>query len=102
MDIMKIKNKKMLQQFEAFYKKYSKAKTEAMEYALLKDFTLSLSLDELLAWNGFVGEKLSKATNDSVKNGLTDEDHVWFKQQFAKFDALEAVIRPNAEQRRAA
>jgi hypothetical protein len=92
----------MIQKFEAFHKKYSEAKTETMQYALLKDFTLSLPLDELLAWNDFVGEKLNKATKEAIKKGLTEEDHVWFKQQFAKFDALEAIIRPNAEQRRAA
>jgi hypothetical protein len=92
----------MIQKFEAFHKKYSEAKTEAMQYALLKDFTLSLPLHELLAWNDFVGEKLNKATNEAIKKGLNEEDHVWFKQQFAKFDALEAMIKPNAEQRRAA
>jgi hypothetical protein len=50
-----------------------------LEYALLKDFTLSLSLDELLAWNDFIGEKLSKGIRESIKKGLTEEDHVWFK-----------------------
>ena len=92
----------MVQQFEAFYNKYAKAETEAAQYALLKDFTLSLSLDELLAWNSFLDAKWQKSINETLKKGLTEEDKAWFKNQFAKFDALEAIIRPNAEQRRAA
>lgn len=90
------------QEFEAFYKKYAKAETEAEQYALLKDFTLSLSLDELLAWNDFVDAKWQKSIDATLKKGLTEDDKLWFKQQFAKFDALEAIIKPNAEQRKAA
>jgi hypothetical protein len=92
----------MVQQFEAFYNKYNKAETEAVQYALLKDFTLSLSLDELLAWNNFVDAKWQKSIDETLKKGLTAEDKAWFKQQFAKFDALEAIIKPNVETRRAA
>jgi hypothetical protein len=92
----------MVQQFEAFYNKYNKAETETAQYALLKDFTLSLSLDELLAWNNFVDAKWQKSIDETLKKGLTEEDKAWFKNQFAKFDALEAIIKPNAEQRRAA
>ncbi len=92
----------MVQQFEAFYNRYKKAETEADQYALLKDFTLSLSLDELLAWNSFVDAKWQKSIDETLKRGLTAEDKAWFNQQFAKFDALEATIRPNAEHRRAA
>ena len=91
-----------VQQFEAFYKKYAQAETEAAEYALLKDFTLSMSLDELLAWNDFVDAKWQKSIDATLKKGLTEDDKLWFKQQFAKFDDLEAIIRPNAEQRKAA
>ena len=91
-----------LQQFEAFHKKYAQAETEAAQYALLKDFTLNLSLDELLAWNDFVDAKWQKSMDVTLKNGLTEDDKFWFKQQFAKFDALETLIHPNAEQRKAA
>ena len=45
-----------LRKFEAFYKQYCEMQTEAMQYVLLKDFTLSLPLDDLLAWNDFMGE----------------------------------------------
>jgi hypothetical protein len=92
----------MVQQFEAFYNKYNKAETETAQYALLKDFTLSLSLDELLAWNNFVDAKWQKSIDETLKKGLTEEDKAWFKNQFAKFDALEAIIKPNVETRRAA
>jgi hypothetical protein len=92
----------MIQQFEAFHNKYAKAETETAQYALLKDFTLSLTLDELLAWNSFIDAKWQKSINETLKQGLTEDDRAWFKQQFAKFDALEAIIKPNAEQRRAA
>jgi hypothetical protein len=88
--------------FEAFYKKYTQARTEQLQYALLKDFTLSLSLDELLAWNNFVDAKWQKSINESIKKGLTEEDHVWFKQQFAKFDTLAATLNPPTEHRQAA
>ena len=91
-----------LRKFEAFYKKYCEMETEAMQYALLKDFTLSLSLDELLTWNDFIGKKLSKGIKESIEKGLTEEDHVWFKQQFAKFDTLEATLKPTSEHRQAA
>jgi hypothetical protein len=89
-------------QFEAFYKKYAKAETEAAQYALLKDFTLNLSLEDLLAWNNFLDAKWQISINETLKKGLTEEDKAWFKQQFAKFDDLEAIIRPNIEHRRAA
>ena len=92
----------MKQKFEVLYKEYCALETEAMQYAWLKDFTLGCSLEELLAWNDFIGEKLKRGTNEAIKNGLTEDDKLWFKQQFAKFDALEAIIRPNAEQRKAA
>ncbi len=46
--------------FETFYAVYNKAETETEQYALLKDFTLSLTLDELLAWNKFVDDKFSR------------------------------------------
>jgi hypothetical protein len=91
-----------IRKFEAFYKKYCEMETEAMQYAVLKDFTLSLQLDDLLAWNDFMGKKLDEGINEAKKQGLTEDDRAWFKQQFAKFDALEAIIKPNAEQRRAA
>jgi hypothetical protein len=92
----------MEQKFEAFYNKHAKAETETVQYALLKDFTLSLSLDELLAWNEFIDSKWQKSINESIKKGLTEEDHVWFKQQFAKFDTLEAILKPTSEHRQAA
>ena len=91
-----------VQEFEALYKEYCKLETEAMQYAWLKDFTLSCSLEELLAWNDFIGRKWDKDIEELLKKGLTEDDKLWFKQQFAKFDDLEAIIRPNAEQRKAA
>jgi hypothetical protein len=92
----------MEQKFEAFYNKHAKAETEAVQYALLKDFTLSLSLDELLAWNEFVDSKWQKSINEVLKKGLTEEDKVWFKNQFAKFDILEATLKNPTEHRQAA
>ncbi len=86
------------QKFELFYKKYSATTDEAQQYAVLKDFTLGLSLDELLAWNNFIDEKWQKLVDKSKNSHITDEDRVWFRQQFAKFDALENTFRPlNAE-----
>jgi hypothetical protein len=92
----------MVQEFEVLYKKYTELETEAEQYAWLKDFTLSLPLSDLLAWNDFIGEKLDRGIDEAIKKGLTEDDKLWFKEQFAKFDALEAIIRPNAEQRKAA
>ena len=92
----------MKQKFEVLYKEYCELETETAQYAWLKDFTLSLPLSDLLAWNNFIGEKLRKGTDEAIKDGLTEDDKLWFKQQFAKFDDLEAIIRPNAEQRKAA
>lgn len=92
----------MVQKFETFYNTYIKAETEVAQYALLKDFTLSLSLDELLAWNSFVDSKWQKSINETLKKGLNEEDKVWFKHQFAKFDTLEASLKPTSEHRQAA
>ena len=91
-----------VQEFEVLYKEYCTLETEALQYAWLKDFTLSLPLHDLLAWNNFIGKKWDKDIEELLKKGLTEDDKLWFKQQFAKFDALEAIIRPNAEQRKAA
>jgi hypothetical protein len=92
----------MIKKFEAFYKKYAQTETEVEQYELMKDFTLSLSLDELLVWNNFIDEKLQKSIQITLKKGLTEDDNVWFKQQFAKFDALETILKPNIAQRKAA
>ena len=102
MVILKHNNKMKIQKFESFYKTYALAKTEKAQYSLLKDFTLSLSLDELLTWNDFVYEKWQKAFDKLLKNGLTDEDRAWFSDQFAQFDVLEASFKTPIEQRKAA
>lgn len=89
-------------QFKAFYKKYAQTETEAEQYELMKDFTLRLSLDELLAWNNFIDEKLQTSIQIILKKGLTEYDNVWLRQQFAKFNALETILKPNIAQRKAA
>ena len=84
--------------YKSFYTKYSKVKTEVEQYALLKDFTLSLSLDELLAWNKFISIKWQKKLDKSIKKGLTEDDKIWFNQQFEKFDTLVQSLNLNSSQ----
>ena len=82
-----IKNKK----FDDFFEVYINAKTEAEQYSVLKDFMLSCSFTELLAWNDYLESKSNlKAI---VARGLTDEDRSFFKEQFDKFDDLAAQIK---------
>ena len=102
MAILKHNNKMRIKKFESFYKTYALAETVETQYILLKDFTLSLSLDELLAWNDFIYAKWQKSFDKLLEKGLTDEDRAWFADQFAEFDALEASFKPTVEQRKAA
>ena len=82
-----IKNKK----FDDFFEVYINTQTEAEQYSVLQDFMLSCSFKELLAWDDYLENKSN--FNEIVARGLTDEDRTFFKEQFAKFDDLEAVIK---------
>ena len=82
-----IKNKK----FDDFFEIYIKTQTEVEQYAVLKVFLLSCSLQELIAWNDYLDTK--SQFNEIVARGLSDDDHTFFKEQFAKFDALETQLK---------
>ena len=58
---------------------------------MLGDFLLSCSLKELIAWNDYLDSKSN--LKEIIARGLTAEDHVFFRAQFAKFDALEAQLK---------
>ena len=57
----------------------------------------------MIYWRGMIlWGKIEQGIKETIKKGLTEEDHVWFKQQFAKFDTLEASLKPTSEHRQAA
>ncbi len=77
--------------FEDFFKVYINTHTEIEQYEVLQKFLLTCSLPELLAWNDFLESK--SKLKELVARGLTDEDHDFFKTQFAKFDELEGQLK---------
>ena len=52
---------------------------------------LSCNFKELLAWDDYLESKSN--LKEIVARGLTKDDHSFFKEQFARFDDLEAVIK---------
>ncbi len=82
-----IKNKK----FDDFFEVYINTQIEAEQYSVLQNFMLSCTFKELLAWDEYLESKSN--LKEIVARGLTKEDHTFFKEQFAKFDDLEAVLK---------
>ncbi len=82
-----IKNKK----FDDFFVVYINTQIEAEQYSVLQNFMLSCTFKELLAWDEYLESKSN--LKEIVARGLTKEDHTFFKEQFAKFDDLEAVLK---------
>ena len=79
--------------FDKLWKKFSEAKTEEEQYAIMKEFMFSSNLDELLEWNHYLGGKGLKTWAEHRKTGLSEEDKAFYKEQFAKFDELEATLK---------
>ena len=84
-----MKNKK----FELLWKKYQETDSADNRLAMMREFMMGSSFDELIAWNDYLAEMSQKSLKKIVEKGLTDEDRAFFKEQFAKFDDLEAVIK---------
>ena len=80
--------------YHAFVKKYNDAATADSKHLLLKDFMLSLSFEELLDWNNFLSDNLDVLIQKNIKEGLTQEDKDFYRQQFARFDTLSEQMRP--------
>jgi hypothetical protein len=79
-------------EFDKLWKKFSEAKTEETQYEIMKEFMFSSSLEDLLAWNRFLGEKGDKMWAEYRKTGLSEEDKAFYKEQFARFDDLVAKL----------
>jgi hypothetical protein len=86
-----LKNIRHEKKFEVFFDIYINTHTETEQYAVLQKFLLTCSLSELLAWNDFLESK--SKLRELVARGLTEEDHVFFRTQFAKFDELENQLK---------
>jgi hypothetical protein len=84
-----MKNKK----FESLWKVYRETKSAEDRLSIMKDFMLNSNLEELMAWNNYLGDMLEKSLKELVAKGLTDEDRAFFEEQFAKFDGLEAELK---------
>ena len=90
---IKMKNKT----FDFFLKKHSLLETEEEKHNLLKDFMLSLSFDELMAWTQYLSDNIDAQIEKNIKEGLTEEDKEFYRQQFAKFDiVVEQIQRKKA------
>jgi hypothetical protein len=79
--------------YNKIWQKYADAKTDAEQYAIMQEFMLSASLEELLEWNRFLAEKGDKSWAEHRKNGLSDADKEWYASQFTQFDDLENQIK---------
>lgn len=74
--------------FDKLWQIFSDAQSEEEQYAIMKDFMFSSSLEDLLAWNRFLAEKGDKTWAEYRKTGLSESNKEWYKAQFARFDDL--------------
>lgn len=79
--------------FKSLWEAYQKADSDECRLEMMREFMMGSSFDELMAWNEYLGEMQQKALKELVAKGLTDEDRAFFKEQFAKFDGLEAEVK---------
>ena len=79
--------------FDKLWQQYSKAESEEAQYALMKTFMQSASLEDLLAWNHYLADKGNIAWAEHRQTGLSELDKEWYKTQFAQFDDLEKQIK---------
>ena len=77
--------------FDDFFEIYMSIDNEQEEDILLEKFLSSCSVAEQLEWNDYLESKSN--LEEIVARGLTEEDHEFFKAQFAKFDALEGQLK---------
>jgi hypothetical protein len=83
-----MKNKK----FDDFYKIYIAAKSEAEEYALLNNFMMSCSIEELMAWNQYLTDKSAQFWAKNSQTKLKESEHQALAAHFEKIDALTTLI----------
>lgn len=76
------------------------AENPVKQETLIRDFLMSLSGDELWAWNQFMFKKSDMFT--LKPSDLTEDDKHFFNQWFDKFDNLEHSIKSKREERKAA
>ncbi len=72
----------------AFVKKYQLAATDEEKHLLLKNHMLSMSFEKLMDWNNFLSDNIDVLIAKNIKDGLTNEDKEFYRQQFARFDGL--------------
>ena len=72
----------------ALVKKYQLAETDEEKHLLLKNHMLSMSFEELMDWNIFLSDNIDVLIHKNIKDGLTNEDKEFYRQQFARFDGL--------------
>lgn len=77
----------------ALWQKYTEAESENAQMEIMKIFMLEATLEDLLAWNRFLAAKGEKTWAKHRKQGLTQEQKIWYQQQFEQFDDLEKKIR---------
>ena len=84
-----MKNKK----FELLWAKYQETESAEIRLTMMREFMMDSSFEELIAWNDYLAEMSQKSLKKIVADGLSDEDRTFFKEQFAKFNDLEAQIK---------
>lgn len=84
-----MKNKK----FELFWMAYQRADSEKSRLEMMREFMMNSSFEELMAWNDYLAEMSEESLQKIVAQGLTEEDKAFFKEQYAKFDGVEAQIK---------
>lgn len=91
----------MSNKFQSFYTKMVAANPATQE-TLIHDFLMSLTGDELWAWNQFMFKKSDLFMSKLKKSGLTEDDKQFFDDWFNKFDNLEHSLKSKREERKAA
>ncbi len=79
--------------FELFWNAYLNAASPEIRLAMMREFMMASNFEELMAWNEYLDEMSKESLKKIAAKGLTDEDRAFFKEQFAKFDDLEAQLK---------
>ena len=87
--------------FECFYK-VMVAANPVKQDTLIRDFLMSLTGDELWAWNQFMFKKSDLFMSKLKTSDLTEDDKQFFTNWFDKFDHLALSIKSKPEERKAA
>ena len=83
----------MQNKYKVFEEQLWKIEDIKQQYALLKDYMLSLSFNELMEWHKQSSERLHSIHKKLMVEGLSDEQKKDYLPIFSKFDDLQAQLQ---------